>query len=50
MRERLERVASPGAYVTASFTQPFLFGPVCFRTALTVLWWLSPGEGWDAVT
>ena len=24
-----------------SFTRPFLLG--------TVLWWLSPGDGWDAV-
>ena len=34
MRERSERVESPGTYVTDSFTQPFLLGTVFFRTAL----------------
>ena len=34
MRERSERVESPGTYVTKNFTRPFLLGPVFFRTAL----------------
>ena len=34
MRERPERVESPGTYVIECFTRPFLFGPVFFRTAL----------------
>ena len=34
MRERSERVESPGTYVTMSFTRPFFLGPVFFRTAL----------------
>ena len=34
MRERSERVGNPGTYVTECFTQPFLIGPVFFRTAL----------------
>ena len=32
-----------------SFTLPFLLGSVYFGPP-SVLWWLSPGEGWDAVT
>ena len=32
-----------------SFTRPFLLGPV-FSGHPPVLWCLSPGEGWDAVT
>ena len=35
MRERSERVESPGIYCTRmSFTGPFLLGTVFFRTAL----------------
>ena len=35
MRERSERVESPGTYVNEkSFTRPFLLGIVFFRTAL----------------
>ena len=33
-----------------SFTRPVLLGPVIFRTSPPVPWWLSPWEGWDAVT
>ena len=34
MRERSDRVKSPGTYVTMNFTRPFLLGTVFFRTAL----------------
>ena len=34
MRERQERVESPGSYVIECFTRPFLHGPVLFWTAL----------------
>ena len=34
MRERSERVESPGTYGTMSFTPTFLLGTVFFRTAL----------------
>ena len=34
MRERPERVESPGTYVIECLTRPFLLGPVFFRTAL----------------
>ena len=42
MRERSERVESPGIYVTESVSLSFMLG--------TVLWWLSHGEGKDTVT
>ena len=35
MRERSERVESPGTYVTECFTLPFLLGPEFFRTTLS---------------
>ena len=34
MRDRPERVESPGTNVTMNFARPFLLGPVFFRTAL----------------
>ena len=40
------RVESPGTYVTMCFTRPFFLVTVFFQTAL---FWLSPGEGRDAV-
>ena len=34
-----------------SFTRPFLFGSVSVLSDRPpVLWWLLPGEGWNAVT
>ena len=34
MRERSERVESPGTYVTECFTRPYLLGTVFIRTAI----------------
>ena len=47
MRERSERVQSPGAYVAMSFTRPLFLGLVFFLTSLPC----SDGHhiGWDAV-
>ena len=51
MRERSERVESPGTYVTEGLTQPFLLITVFFFSDRpSVLWWLSHGERRDAVT
>ena len=44
MRERSEKVESPGTHVTECFTRPFLLGPFLSDRS-HVLWWLSPGEG-----
>ena len=44
LRERTERVESPGAYVTECVSLPFLLGRV-LSDRPPMLWWLSPGEG-----
>ena len=50
IRERSERVESPGTYVTEWVSR----GHFCWLCVLSdrppVRLWLSPGEGWDAVT
>ena len=46
MRERSERVESPGTHVTESFTLPFLLGPVFFEPlsrTLVVITWMGVG-------
>ena len=32
------------------FVWQFLLGPVFFSDRPPVVWWLSPGKGWDAAT
>ena len=50
MLERSERVESPGTYVTECVSSGH-FGLALFLSDRPpVLWWLSPGEIWDAVT
>ena len=51
MRERPERVESPGTYACnwMSFTRLFLLGQVFLSDRPPMLWWLTHGEG-DAVT
>ena len=47
MRERSERVESPGTNVTEpSFTRPFLFGPVSLRIALPCSGGYHLERGW----
>ena len=49
MRKRSERVEGPSTYVTEF--QAAIFAWHCVLSDLPpVLWWLLPGEGWDAVT
>ena len=44
-----ERVESPGTYVTELVSRGhFCLAPRSYSPP--VIWWLSPGEGWDAVT
>ena len=50
MRERSERVESPGTYITELVSRGHFCLALCFSARPPVLWWLSPGEGWDAVT
>ena len=50
IRERLERVESPGAYQTECFSRRYFAWPRVLSDRSPVLWWLSPGEGWDAVS
>ena len=50
MRERSDRVESPGAYVTECVSRGTICLALCSFGLPSVLWWLSPGEGWDAVT
>ena len=50
MRERSKRVESPGTYVT-EWVSLSLFAWLCVLSDHPpVLWWLSPGEQWDAIT
>ena len=50
MRERSERVESPCTYVTDEFHAATFAWPCVLSDRSPVLWLLSPGEGWDAVT
>ena len=53
MCKRSERVEGPNTYVTESVLRGhFCLAPCSFGTFLLgpLLWWVSPGEGWDAVT
>ena len=44
--KKLERVESPGAYVHSAI----FAWPCVLLDRPPVIWWLSPGEVWDAVT
>ena len=44
-----ERVENPGTYVT-EFHAAIFDWPWDLSDRPPVLWWLSPREGWDAVT
>ena len=48
MRERSERVESPGTYVTESVSSCLFAWPCDLLDRPPVLWWLSAGEGWEA--
>ena len=50
MREIKERVESGGAYVTEFVSLPHFAWPCVLSDRPPVLWWLSPGEGWNAIT
>ena len=51
MRERPERVESPGTYVTERVSRcHFCLTLYSFGPLTHALWWLSHGEGRDAVT
>ena len=50
MRERSEIVESPGTYVTKRVSRGHFAWPCVLSDSSPVLWWLSPGEEWDAVT
>ena len=49
MSKRSERVESPSTYVTERVSAIFAW-PCVPSDRPPVLWWLLPGEGWDAVT
>ena len=44
------RVESPGTYVTDRVSRGHFFWPCVLSDRTPVLWWLSPGDEWDAVT
>ena len=47
---RIGKSGEPNSYVTEmSYTRPILLS-LCLSDRPPVLCWLSPGEGWDAVT
>ena len=50
MREGSERVESPGTYIINEFHAAIFAWPCVLSDRPPVLWWLSPGERWDAVT
>ena len=50
MRERPERVESPGTYVTERDSRCHFAWPCVLSAHPPLLWWLSHGEGRDAVT
>ena len=51
MRNRSERVESPSTYVTENHFYTAIFAWHCVLSDHPPLpWWLSPGEGRDAVT
>ena len=47
MRERSERVESPGTYVTKRVSNGHFCLALYSLGRPSVLWWLSPGDGWD---
>ena len=49
MHERSKRVESPGTYVIGEFQAAISAWPYVLPDHPPVLWWLSHGEGWDAV-
>ena len=50
MHEIPERVESPGRYVTERVSLAIFAWPCILLDRPPMLWWLSPGEGWVAVT
>ena len=50
MRERSERVESPSTYVSECVSRGHFCWPCALSDRPPVLWWLSPGEGLDAVS
>ena len=50
MRERPGRVESPGTYVTNEFHAAIFACPCVLSDRPPMLWWLSHGEGRNAVT
>ena len=49
MRQRSERVESPGTYELNEFHEAIFAWPCVLSDRPPVLWWSSPGEEWDAV-
>ena len=45
-----KRVESPAEYVTECVSSGHFASHCALSNCPPVLWWLSPGEGWDAVT
>ena len=50
MRERPERVESSGTYVIERVSRGYFCFPCVLSDRPQMLWWLSHGEGRDAVT
>ena len=50
MHERLERVESPGTYVTECVSRGHFSLAMCSFGLPSCAWWLSHREGRDAVT
>ena len=50
MNVQSERVESSGTYATECVSRGNFSWPCVFSDYPPVLWWLSPGEGLDAVT
>ena len=50
MRERSERVENPGTYEAERVSRGHIAWQCVLSDRPPVFLWLSPGEGWDAVT
>ena len=51
MRKRSERMENPSTHVQLNEFHAAIFAwPCVLSDSPPVIWWLSPGEGWDAVT
>ena len=50
MRKRPERVESPGTYVIELVSRGHICLALCLLDLPPMLWWLSHGEGMDAIT